>query len=143
MTRRPVAEGIFTWPSENPQLIGGRCENCRTVSFPTVPSCSRCHSGDVSVYLLPRHGHLWSFTVQGFPPKSPPYFRQEPPESFRPYGVGYVEFPGELRVEARLTENDPERLHIGMEMELVIVPLGADDTETELLSYAFEPSSGS
>ena len=31
-------------------------------------------------------------------------------EEFEPYGVGYVELPGEVRVEARLTESDPARL---------------------------------
>ena len=28
----------------------------------------------------------------------------------RAYGVGYVELPGEVKVEARLTETDPEAL---------------------------------
>ena len=31
-------------------------------------------------------------------------------EDFEPYGVGYVELPGEVRVEARLTEADPAQL---------------------------------
>jgi hypothetical protein len=38
-----------------------------------------------------------------------------------------------VRVESRLTVNDPERLHIGMPMELVIVPFGTGVT------YAFAP----
>ena len=38
-----------------------------------------------------------------------------------PYGVGYVEFDGYLRVEGRLTEADPARLRIGMPMEVVAV----------------------
>ena len=30
MTQVPVAEGIFTWPTEgtDPQLIGSRCADC-------------------------------------------------------------------------------------------------------------------
>ncbi len=43
-------------------------------------------------------------------------------DEFEPYGVGYVELPGEVRVEARLTEYDPERLRIGMPMELTLIP---------------------
>ena len=38
---------------------------------------------------------------------------------FVPFAVGYVEFPGCLRVEGRLTENDPARLRIGMPMRVV------------------------
>ena len=39
--------------------------------------------------------------------------------SFVPFGVGYVELPGEVKVETRLTESDPAALTHGMEMELV------------------------
>ena len=28
MARVPIAEGVFTWPSDEPQLIGGRCGAC-------------------------------------------------------------------------------------------------------------------
>ena len=68
---------------------------------------------------LARRGTLWSWTIQRFRPKSPPYTG---PEEFEPYGVGYVELPGEVRVEARLTEADPDKLRIGMEMELTLLP---------------------
>jgi uncharacterized OB-fold protein len=80
---------------------------------------------------------LWSFTVQGFEPKTP-YIRPE--AGFEPYGVGYIELPGEIKIEARLTENDTSRLHIGMPMELVVVPFARDGDE-ELLTYAFAPTS--
>jgi uncharacterized OB-fold protein len=53
--------------------------------------------------------------------------------------VGYVELPGELRVEARLTEHRAEHLRIGMEMELAIVPFGTDDEGNELVTFAFRP----
>ena len=58
--------------------------------------------------LLARRGTLWTWTVQRFRPKSPPYAGR--PEEFEPYGVGYVELPGEVRVEARLTESTPSEL---------------------------------
>ena len=52
-------------------------------------------------------------------------------------GVGYVELPGEVRVEARLTEADPERLRIGMPMELVLIPAPAGNGA---VTYAFTPA---
>ena len=56
---------------------------------------------------------------------------------FEPYGVGYIDLPGEVRVEARLTESDPSRLRIGMEMELTLIPVpGA----TDKLTFAFRPA---
>jgi uncharacterized OB-fold protein len=89
------------------------------VSFPRQAACSRCTSTDVTERRLARRGTLWSWTIQRFRPKSPPYTG---PEEFHPYGVGYVELPGEVRVEARLTESDPAKLRIGMEMELTLIP---------------------
>ena len=84
-------------------------------------------------------GTLWSWTIQGFPPKSPPYARQETPESFIPYGVGYVELPEKVLVETRLTRNDPDGLKIGMTMELVIEAFMQDDQGNDLMCFAFKP----
>ena len=132
MAAEPIAAGLFTWPAEEPQLIGSRCRDCSVVTFPAQPSCPACTSVAVEERLLGRTGTLYTWTVQGFRPK-PPYAG---PEEFEPYGVGYVELPGEVRVEARLTTADPDRLRIGMLMELVIVPFGGH------LTYAFAPVDG-
>src|SRR5687768_14771563 len=109
----PVAEGLFTGTPDGPRLIGSQCGRCGVIAFPRQASCARCTSLDVQERLLGRRGTLWTWTVQCFPPKSPPYVGGAP-EAFEPYGVGYVELPGEVRVEARLTERDPARLRIGM-----------------------------
>ncbi|NDE59577.1 MAG: DNA-binding protein, partial [Acidimicrobiia bacterium] len=61
------------------------------------------------------------------------------PKTFKAFGVGYVELPGELKIESRLTEADPEKLKIGMEMELVIVPLSTDANGNEVVTFAFAP----
>ena len=61
------------------------------------------------------------------------------PAEFKPYAVGYVELPGEVKVESRLTECDPAVLVNGMEMELVIVPFRTDDDGNEVVTFAFRP----
>ena len=88
---------------------------------------------------LGRRGTLWTWTVQGFPPKSPPFIGDADPATFEPFGVGYVEIPGQVKVEARLTEADPDKLEIGMEMELTLVPLATDDDGNEIITFAFRP----
>jgi uncharacterized OB-fold protein len=133
----PIAEGLFTGPTTAPQLIGSRCTACGVITFPRQPSCPRCASLDVEERLLARRGTLWSWTIQCFPPKSPPYVAVDPDE-FEPYGVGYVELPGEVRVEARLTEADPDRLAIGMPMELVLIPAPSAEA-TGVVTFAFRP----
>ena len=107
MTQVPVAEGIFTWPSDEPQLIGSRCSACGIVTFPAQDSCPRCAATDMAEHLLARRGRLWAWTTQDFPPPSPPYSGPTG-KDFVPFGVGYVELPGEVKVESRLTESDPD-----------------------------------
>ncbi len=130
----PVAEGLFTGPPDAPRLIGSECAACGAVAFPRQASCPRCTSQDVRERLLARRGTLWTWTIQGFPPKSPPYA----PAEFEPYGVGYVELPGEVRVEARLTAADPARLNIGMPMELTLIAVPGRDG-APVATFAFRP----
>ena len=107
MARVPIAEGLFTFPSDEPQLIGSRCDACGIVTFPAQDSCPRCASTAMSEHLLSRQGRLWAWTTQDFPPPSPPYAGPTG-KDFVPFGVGYVELPGEVKVETRLTESDPD-----------------------------------
>jgi uncharacterized protein len=147
-TAEPIALGLFTWPSEAPRLIGGRCGSCGAVAFPRPPSCARCTSSDIDEQLLAPRGTLWSWTVQRFRPKDP-YIGPEP---FEPYGVGYVDLDGEVLVEARLTMADTGqveidqleigKLEIGQPMELVVVPFATRDDGAELVTFAFRPCSG-
>jgi uncharacterized OB-fold protein len=135
---RPIAEGLFTWPADEPRLIGSRCGDCGAHTFPAQSYCPRCASTSMAEVLLPRTGSLWTWTIQGFRPKSPPYKGDDTVDTFEPFGVGYVDL-GELLVEARLTENEPDRLEIGAALELVLIPLYRDEDGTGVLTYAFRP----
>jgi uncharacterized protein len=136
----PVAGGLFTWPAEEPRLIGAQCSACGLVGFPAGPPCLRCGSDQFTEKLLPDRGTLWTFTTQNFRPPSPPYDGAGTAESFQPFALGYVELPGEVVVEARLTEPDPARLAIGQPMRLVIVPYTVGADGTEVMTFAFAPA---
>ena len=140
VARVPIAEGIFTWPSDDPRLIGSRCGACAIVTFPAQASCPRCASTDMAQHLLSRRGRLWAWTTQEFPPPTPPYTGPTG-AAFVPYGVGYVELGGEVRVETRLTKT--QGLCIGMDMELVLVPFRTDGDGNEVVTFAFRPVSDS
>jgi uncharacterized OB-fold protein len=108
-----VADGIFTIDGETPTLLGSRCTNCGNHMFPRQSGCPKCMFNTQEDVELPSRGTLWTWTVQAFPPKAPPYLGPVG-DDFVPYGVGYVELDGLIRVEARLTESDPDKLVIGM-----------------------------
>ncbi len=135
----PVAEGLFTWPSDEPRLIGARRADCGLVGFPAGPSCQRCGGQVFTEQLLADRGTLWTFTTQDFRPPSPPYDGAGTAETFQPYALGYIELPGEVMVEARLTEPDPARLAIGQQMRLAIVPYRVSADGTEVVTFAFVP----
>ena len=133
----PFAPDVFTWPSDEPQLIGSRCAKCAAVTFPAQPSCPRCGSLEMEQRLLPRRGTLWSWTTQGFLPKEP-YAGGETVETFKPFGVGVIQLGDEVKVEARLTESDPAKLHIVDPFELAIIPFRVEG-DTQVVTFAFKP----
>jgi uncharacterized OB-fold protein len=134
----PVAANLFTTADGTPRLIGSACRACGTLAFPQQQSCPRCCGEEVEPALLPAEGTLWSWTMQRFPPKSPPYAGAE--AEFRPFAVGYVALPGGIAVEARLTgAGIPDGYRIGMPMRLVLEPFLRRDGTT-VAAYAFAPS---
>jgi len=133
-----VQEGLFTWPSDNPQLIGRKELSTGRIYFPAIHNY--VSDEDSEEVLLSTRGTLWTWTVQGFLPKNPPYRGTESVAEFEPYGVGYVELPGEVIVETRLTTANPDELEIGMEMELVIEKFMDDEEGNEIMMFAFKPA---
>jgi uncharacterized OB-fold protein len=136
----PIAEGLFTWPSDDPRLIGSACEACDVVVFPAQRSCPGCNGDQVTERLLEPRGSLYTWTTQSFPPVAPPYLGDTGKDTFEPYGIGWVQVSDSLMIEARLTENDPEKLEFGMPVELVLIPLNTDDEGNDVMSFAFRPA---
>jgi len=135
--QKALAE-VFTWPDENPHLIGSRCGDCGATTFPAQSRCPRCSKANMAELALPQRGTLVAWTTQGFVPKLP-YAGGDTAESFTPFGVGLVQLDDVVRVEARLTENDPAKLKFGMAVELAIVPFYVDENGNEIMTFAFAP----
>ena len=128
---RAIAEGLFTDETQ-PRLLGGRERETGRVVFPCPPG-NACDP-----VPLAREGRLWSYTVQRYRPKTPPYIG---PEAFLPWIVAYVELPGEVIVEARLVGVAFDAVDIGMPVRLVQVPLDPEAAEP-LAIPAFAPIEG-
>lgn len=119
-----IADGLIT-QGPAPALIGGRDRTTGRIVFPCPADAERFEAVE-----LPREGRIWSWTVQRFRPKSPPYTG---PEAFEPYAIAYVELPGATIVEARLTGFGFEQLKVGLPCRLVADPFAGKR------SYAFAP----
>ena len=131
----PIIEGLFTWPSDKPQLIASRCKKCKAVSFPKAafcgnPDCEKLRE-NVEEIKLSNSGTLWSFTTQIYAPPAP--FKKEP---FEPYGIGMVDTEEGLRVLGILTSND--NLKVGMKVEMTAGKL-YEDEENEYITWMWKP----
>jgi len=130
---------LFRFEDDVPQLLGSECSDCGETYFPAAAGCTRCLSPHMKPREFGRRGTLWSWTIQAFLPKAP-YDSGETADTFKPYGVGYVEMDCGLKVESRLTVAHPEALRIGMPLELTLIPyrVGADGAQT--FTFAFQPA---
>ena len=130
MATRLIDDGIIM-AGVPPRLIGGRHRETGRITFP-LPS-----GPDDKLYEpipLAADGTLWSWTVQRFRPKSPPYAG---PEAFEPYAVGYVALADQLIVEARLDGIPFDQLRVDMPVTMALVPFATDPDGTTVLTYAF------
>ncbi|MBN3454098.1 OB-fold domain-containing protein [Mycobacterium sp. DSM 3803] len=133
-----LAPDISTWPDAEPQLIGSRCADCSATTFPAQARCPRCSGANTAEALLPRQGTLIAWTTQRFPPGAP--YKGPTGKDFVPFGVGLVQLGDVVRVEGRLTENDPAKLQFGMDVELTMVPFTTDEDGNEVVTFAFKPA---
>ncbi|MEM8633803.1 MAG: OB-fold domain-containing protein [Pseudomonadota bacterium] len=131
-----IAENLIDVKDQKPVLYGGQSLETGdwVFPYPNGPESERYKK-----VKLKDRGKLWSYTIQRFPPKNPPFIGENEPGKFDPYAVGYVELEGQLIVEARLVVGDFEQLAIGQEMALTTVAFASDANGTPLFTYAFEP----
>lgn len=132
----PIAKGVFTWPSDEPCLIGNRCETCGEYFFPKVKSCQNPDCPDksnVKEVPLSKTGKLWSYTIQHYKP--PPPYRGPVPLI-----IGLMELPENLKVMGQLTNCKEGDLKIGMDMELVVEKLFEDEEGREVVTWKFRPA---
>jgi len=133
----PVRQGLWTNvtnPMEKARLIGSRCCSCGEVFFPKKDNgiCTNCQSIKLEEIKLSLRGKIYSYTV----------VMQRPPVYYKgeiPYAIGFVELPEGIRVETLFTGCEPERIKVGMEVEMLIEKLHEDEEGNEILGYKFKP----
>lgn len=133
-----IEPDIFSWPSDSPRLMGEQCRDCSNITFPPAGSCPKCGGTAQESIELKTEGTLWTWTSQEFPPKNLRDYND--PELFKPYYLGYVELPGQVRVETRLLIDSCSKIKIGMPMKLTIFKFREEPDGTETMTYAFEPA---
>ncbi len=134
----PALDGFFTWPCDEPALIGATCRSCGQYFFPKFvimhdPGCE--DREQVEEVFLSRKGTLWSHTIIHYQPPLP--FRA--PEPFQPYCLGVVELPEGIRIMGQVIGCEPEKVKCGLEVELV-VEKQYEDEDNEYMTWKFRPA---
>ncbi|TDA69825.1 MAG: Zn-ribbon domain-containing OB-fold protein [Clostridia bacterium] len=127
-------QALFTWPSDNPRLIGSKCSKCGEVVFPQRPQCPKCYKETMQPMELSPRGRVYSATVS--------YLAPAMYNGPVPYAIGTVELPERVLVPAHFSDT-LEILPIGTEVELVLEEMGSDDEGNPLIVYMFKPVEGS
>jgi len=130
-----LADGLIEMSADGPHLLAGRRKRDGRMVFPLPRGAE---SELYEPVTLDNTGRLWSFTIQRFRPKSPPYVGADDEATFMPFAVGYVELANQVIVESRIEVDNFARLKIGMAMRLELVPFRRADGTT-VSSYAFRP----
>ena len=102
----------FFWDGlEAGELRIQRCQQCGILHHPPVVRCPACGSYAFDYQVASGRGTLYSHVE----PVHPPFASFEPP-----YVVGLVELEEGTRLITNVVDLDPERVEIGMPLELVV-----------------------
>jgi uncharacterized OB-fold protein len=134
----PIEQGLWEQPdnpTDKPRLIGSKCTVCGEIYFPRKKKgwCLRCHQKTLVEVKLSTQGKIASFTVVEQAPAGG--FYQGPV----PYAFGFVDLTDQVRLKT-LYGNDLNKLKVGMDVELVIETLYADEQGNEVTTFKFQPA---
>jgi uncharacterized OB-fold protein len=79
--------------AEPPRFVGSACRLCGAIAFPPRRRCASCARADLEPAPIAPYGRLYSYTV----------VRIGRPHEMTPYAIGVADFPGGIRVLARLS----------------------------------------
>lgn len=132
----PIREGLLTsplFPLSQVTLVGSKCNKCGEVMLGQTANCSHCASEETRQIPLSKWGKLWTYTViRHCPPGD--YKGSDP---FVPFGEGLVELPEGIRVLS-VIDCDPDKLKIGMDLELVVDKLYQDEQGNDVIAFKFK-----
>lgn len=133
--RRVAMKGAFLRLSGDlaeASLEGSRCPKCSDTFYPPRHVCLNCYHEGVDRVALSRKGTLYTFTIG----------RLVPPRATvqAPYVIAQVQLPENVIVATVLTDVEPEKVRIGMPLELVVEKALVDADGNEVMTFKFRPA---
>ncbi len=111
-------------------LLGTKCKNCGQVFFPPRSICPDCRRvGNVEKHHLDGEGKIISYT----------HIRaaQEDFEEETPYTIAIIKLEEGPRIIGQITEDDPEDIEIGKEVETTFRNMGEEGSKG-MIHYGYK-----
>ena len=112
-------------------LIGFQCKECETSVFGPAVFCQSCTSRNLEPVDLGVQGILFSYTIVRIPPAGWP--------GDVPYALAQVELPQGPQVLAEIIGCEFDDLKIGMEVEMTIQSVPAENGGPDKAVYKWRP----
>ncbi len=114
------------------RLVGEVCEHCGAKIFPPRDICPNCSHSAKESFEFSGRGEVYSFSALSE--------TAEKFQRFRPYTMALVKLEEGPLVTAQLTDVEPDKVKIGMPVEMVTRRLMEEGNEGIILyGYKFRP----
>jgi uncharacterized OB-fold protein len=116
---------------DKPHLVANECANCSARFFGRRNACANCSGTDFRLVEIPTAGIIRSFTIVTFAPPGVPV----------PFVAGIIDCGG-TSVRANIINVDPtpDKVSLGMKVQLATYSLGTDDNGVEAIGFGYEPA---
>ena len=112
---------------EEPYLIANECNQCQARYFDRRNACARCFGDQFTKVKVASSGVVTSFTIVEMGPV--------------PYVSAVVDCDGTpVRCSLIGIDPTPEKVQLGMTVELTTYSMGEDSEGTEAIAFAFTPA---
>ena len=112
---------------DEPYLVANECKQCQARYFDRRNACAHCFGEEFKQVRVATKGVVTSFTIVEMGPM--------------PYISAVVDCEGTpVRCTLVGVDPTPEKVHLGMGVELITYSMGADSEGTEAIAFGFTPT---
>ena len=116
---------------DNPHLVANECTSCKARFFDRRNACAACFKTQFSKAKISNSGVVRSFTIVTFAAPGVPV----------PFVAAIIDCDGtSVRANLINVEPTPEKVSLGMKVQLATYSLGTDDNGAEAIGFGYEPT---
>jgi len=114
-----------------PHLVANECTSCGARFFDRRNACASCFASDFRTVDVPTEGEVTSFTIVALAAPGVPV----------PFVAATVKCGGtSVRGNIINVDPTPDKVKLGMKVQLTTFSMGADDDGLEAVGFGFEPA---